>query len=57
MRSGAVAGRMAVVEIEDRTVPADPDVPVRIYRPHPEQGAIVRLHGGGRGSGHGSGGR
>ncbi|WP_326763560.1 hypothetical protein OG978_02295 [Streptomyces sp. NBC_01591] len=52
-----MAGRMAVVEIEDRTVPADPDVPVRIYRPHPEQGAIVRLHGGGRGSGHGSGGR
>jgi len=35
------------MEIEDRTVPADPDVPVRIYRPHPAQGAIVWLHGGG----------
>jgi len=35
------------MEIEDRTVPADPDVPVRIYRPHQAQGAIVWLHGGG----------
>ena len=28
-------------------VPADPDVPVRIYRPHRAQGAIIWLHGGG----------
>ena len=35
------------MEIEDRTVPADPDVPVRIYRPHRPHGAIVWLHGGG----------
>ncbi|MBT2510652.1 alpha/beta hydrolase [Streptomyces sp. ISL-98] len=36
------------MEIEDRTVPADPDVPVRIYRPDQAQGgAIVWLHGGG----------
>ncbi|MEV4171185.1 alpha/beta hydrolase [Nonomuraea sp. NPDC049709] len=35
------------MEIEDRTVAADPDVPVRIYRPHLAQGAIVWLHGGG----------
>jgi acetyl esterase/lipase len=33
--------------IEDRTVPADPEVPVRIYRPHGAHGAIVWLHGGG----------
>jgi len=33
--------------IEDRQVPADPDVAVRIYRPHQAQGAIVWLHGGG----------
>jgi acetyl esterase/lipase len=33
--------------IEDRTVPADPDVPVRIYRPHRAEAAIVWLHGGG----------
>ncbi|MEU1820358.1 alpha/beta hydrolase [Streptomyces roseifaciens] len=33
--------------IEDRTVPAAPDVPVRIYRPHGAQGAIIWLHGGG----------
>ncbi|MFC4118121.1 alpha/beta hydrolase [Nonomuraea zeae] len=35
------------LEIEDRTVPADPDVPVRIYRPLHAQGAVVWLHGGG----------
>src|SRR4029453_19404337 len=35
------------MEIEDRMVPADPEVAVRIYRPHPAQGAIVWLHGGG----------
>jgi acetyl esterase len=37
----------ADMEIEDRTVTADPDVPVRIYRPHRAHGAIVWLHGGG----------
>jgi acetyl esterase/lipase len=37
----------ADMEIEDRTVPADPEVAVRIYRPHGAQGAIVWLHGGG----------
>src|SRR5512132_4688875 len=37
----------ADMQIEDRTVPADPHVPVRIYRPHQAQGAIVWLHGGG----------
>ncbi|MDO0932322.1 alpha/beta hydrolase [Streptomyces sp. DG2A-72] len=35
------------MEVEDRTVPADPEVPVRIYRPHQAQGALVWLHGGG----------
>jgi acetyl esterase len=35
------------MEIEDRMVPGDPDVPVRIYRPHQAQGAMVWLHGGG----------
>ncbi|MGW0188543.1 alpha/beta hydrolase [Streptomyces sp. NPDC003362] len=35
------------LEIEDRAVPADPDVPVRIYRPDQAQGAVVWLHGGG----------
>ncbi|MGP4098308.1 alpha/beta hydrolase [Nonomuraea sp. KM90] len=35
------------MKVEDRTVPADPDVPVRIYRPHLAHGAIVWLHGGG----------
>jgi acetyl esterase/lipase len=35
------------IAIEDRLVPADPDVPVRIYRPRDAHGAIVWLHGGG----------
>jgi acetyl esterase/lipase len=33
--------------IEDRTVPADPNVAVRVYRPRAAHGAIVWLHGGG----------
>ncbi|GAA2431617.1 alpha/beta hydrolase [Streptomyces glaucus] len=37
----------ADLEIEDRTVPADPDVAVRIYRPRRARGAVVWLHGGG----------
>jgi len=35
------------MEIADHTVSADPDVAVRIYRPHQAQGCIVWLHGGG----------
>lgn len=48
---------LAHMEVEDRTVPAEvsgvsgasdaSDVPVRIYRPHRAQGAIIWLHGGG----------
>ncbi|MEV6340386.1 alpha/beta hydrolase [Nocardia vinacea] len=33
--------------IDDRTVPADPEVSVRIYRPHQARGAVVWMHGGG----------
>ncbi|MEV0251067.1 alpha/beta hydrolase [Nocardia sp. NPDC050712] len=35
------------LDIETRTVPGDPGVPIRIYRPQDAQGAIVWLHGGG----------
>ncbi|MGW0433317.1 alpha/beta hydrolase [Micromonospora sp. NPDC003197] len=35
------------LEIEDRMVPADPEVPVRIYRPREARGAILWFHGGG----------
>lgn len=35
------------LEIDDRMVPGDPDVAVRIYRPQHAQSAIVWLHGGG----------
>ncbi|TDC42976.1 alpha/beta hydrolase [Actinomadura sp. KC345] len=37
----------ADMEIETRTVPADPDVPVRTYRPDGARSAIVWMHGGG----------
>ena len=47
LAAAAAAPDTAGMEIEDRTVPADPDVPARIYRPHRAQGAIVWLHGGG----------
>ncbi|MFB7863993.1 alpha/beta hydrolase [Streptomyces sp. NPDC056069] len=35
------------LEVEDLTVPGDPDVPVRVYRPQGAHGALVWLHGGG----------
>jgi acetyl esterase/lipase len=38
---------VADLDIEDRTVPADPDVPVRIYRPRDAYGTVIWLHGGG----------
>jgi acetyl esterase/lipase len=43
----AAARDTADMEIEDRTVPADPGVPVRIYRPNGARGTIVWLRGGG----------
>jgi acetyl esterase/lipase len=43
----ASAPDVAALTIDDRTVPADPDVAVRIYRPQRAQGAIVWMHGGG----------
>jgi acetyl esterase/lipase len=45
--AAAPAPDTAGLEIEDCTVPADPDVPVRIYRPDGARGAIVWLRGGG----------
>ncbi|MEW2393781.1 alpha/beta hydrolase [Streptomyces venezuelae] len=36
------------MEVEDRTVPADPEVPVRIYQPQGARGAVVWMHGGAR---------
>ena len=47
LAAAAPAPDTADMKIEDRAVPADPDVPVRVYRPHQAQGAIVWLHGGG----------
>ncbi|MFF9012573.1 alpha/beta hydrolase [Streptomyces sp. NPDC014870] len=35
------------LDVQDRTVPADPDVPVRIYRPKDARGAVLWLSGGG----------
>ncbi|MFB6823923.1 alpha/beta hydrolase [Streptomyces virginiae] len=47
LASSRPAPDAAGLEIEDRTVPADPGVPVRIYRPHQAQGAVIWLRGGG----------
>ncbi|MFI6474908.1 alpha/beta hydrolase [Streptomyces sp. NPDC050516] len=35
------------LDVEDLMVPADPQVPVRIYRPRRAQGTLIWLHGGG----------
>ncbi|GAA3389270.1 alpha/beta hydrolase [Cryptosporangium minutisporangium] len=40
------AAPAAELQIDDRTVPGDPDVAVRIYRGHQPQGAVVWMHGG-----------
>lgn len=45
--SAAPAPDIGHMTIEDRRVPGDPGMPVRIYRPEGAQGAIVWLHGGG----------
>ena len=47
LSAAAAAPDTSGMGIEDRAVAADPDVPVRIYRPRQPQGAIVWLHGGG----------
>ncbi|WP_371593915.1 alpha/beta hydrolase [Streptomyces virginiae] len=47
LASSRPAPDTAGLEIEDRTVPANPGVPVRIYRPHQAQGAVIWLRGGG----------
>jgi acetyl esterase/lipase len=47
LAASAPARDPADLVVEDRTVPAEPDVAVRIYRPHQAQGGIVWLHGGG----------
>jgi acetyl esterase/lipase len=47
LAGAAPAPDTAGIAIEDRTVPSEPDVPVRIYRPRRAQGSIVWLHGGG----------
>jgi acetyl esterase len=43
----APAPNTAHLEIQDRTIPGEPEVAVRMYRPHGAQSAIVWLHGGG----------
>jgi acetyl esterase/lipase len=47
LAAGAPEPDISGMTIEDRTVPAGPGVPVRIYRPRQARGAIVWLHGGG----------
>jgi acetyl esterase/lipase len=47
LAASAPAPDVSTMDVGDRTVPADPDVPVRIYRPRAAQGAVIGLHGGG----------
>lgn len=47
LAASAPAPDVSAMEIEDRLVPGDPDVPVRIYRPRDARGAVIWLHGGG----------
>lgn len=47
LAGGVPAADVPGMVVEDRTVPADPGVPVRIYRPREARGAVIWLHGGG----------
>ncbi len=47
LAAAAPAPDTAGMTIEDRTVPGEPGVPVRIYQPRRASGALVWLHGGG----------
>ncbi|WP_031089438.1 alpha/beta hydrolase [Streptomyces sp. NRRL WC-3549] len=47
MAAAAPPWDTSTLEVEDRTVPAEPDVAVRIYRPQQARGAVVWLRGGG----------
>lgn len=47
LAAGIPVPDVAGMTVEDRIVPGDPDVPVRIYRPQAADAAIVWLHGGG----------
>ncbi|MFE7041622.1 alpha/beta hydrolase [Streptomyces atratus] len=45
--AAAPASDTSAMQVDDHTVSADPDVPVRIYHPHGARSALVWLHGGG----------
>jgi acetyl esterase/lipase len=45
--SAGIPAETEGMEIEDRLVPGDPEVPVRIYRPHEAHGTVIWMHGGG----------
>ena len=47
LAAAAPALDTAGTAIEDWTVPAAPEVPIRIYRPRRAHGALLWLHGGG----------
>ncbi len=46
-RLAGVPADLPGVEVEDRVVAGEPDVPVRVYRPREAHGVVVWLHGGG----------
>ncbi|MGW6413813.1 alpha/beta hydrolase [Streptomyces sp. NPDC055055] len=45
--AAAIPVDLTGLTVEDRTVPADPNVTVRVYRPDEPRGALVWMHGGG----------
>lgn len=47
LAAGVPAPDTEDMAIEDHTVPADPEVALRIYRPRGAQAAVIWLHGGG----------
>jgi acetyl esterase/lipase len=47
LAAAAPAPDIREMEIQERTVSTNPEVVVRVYRPHQPHGAVVWLHGGG----------
>ncbi|MGV0715581.1 alpha/beta hydrolase [Mycolicibacterium sp. XJ662] len=47
LAAGIPVPDVADLVVEDRTVPAEPEVPIRVYQPLGAEAAIVWLHGGG----------
>lgn len=47
LAASAPPADLSGIDVEDHLVPADPAVPVRVYRPRDARGAVLWFHGGG----------